>query len=107
MVDDGSRDRDALLLAAGELVGIRAHLVGEPDKRKHLRHLAPNRVPVLPLHGQGVGDVLTRRAVRQQLEVLKHAAQVAAKHWHLRVLEPAELATADHDLAARRLELLQ
>src|SRR4029079_17974225 len=31
VVDDGPRDRDALLLAAGELVGERVHLVRETD----------------------------------------------------------------------------
>ena len=40
VVDDRARDRDALLLAARELVRKRAHLVGEPDEREHLGHLA-------------------------------------------------------------------
>ena len=40
VVDDSSRDRDALLLAARELLRLRAHLVGQPDEVEHLGHLA-------------------------------------------------------------------
>jgi hypothetical protein len=42
-----------------------------------------------------------------QLEVLEHAADVAAKERHLAVLQAREVAAADDDLAARRLDLLQ
>ena len=41
---------------------------------------APDRVAALALHLERVGDVLGRRAVRQQLEVLEDAADVAAQH---------------------------
>ena len=34
----------------------------------------------LALHAQRVGDVLGRRAIAQQLEVLEHAADVAPQH---------------------------
>ena len=54
----------------------------------------------LALHLQRVGDVLGRGAVREQLEVLEDAADVAAQHRHLRALEPRQVAAADDDLAA-------
>jgi hypothetical protein len=107
VVDERARDRDALLLAARELVGERVRLVRETDHRQHLWHLLADRRAVLALHLQRVGHVLGGGAARQQLEVLEDAADVAAQHRHLRRLEAAELAAADHHLAARRLELLQ
>ncbi len=54
-----------------------------------------------------VRDVLRGRAGREQLEVLEHAADVAAKQRHLRGLEPAEVAPADEDAPRGRLELLE
>ena len=77
---NGARDRDALLLAAGELVGQRVHLVREPDHVHDLGHLAADRRRRLALHLERVGDVLGGGAVRQQLEVLEDAADVAAQH---------------------------
>src|SRR5919201_747335 len=35
VVHEGTRDRDALLLAARELVGVRVHPVREPDEVQH------------------------------------------------------------------------
>ena len=64
VVDDGARDRDALLLAAGQLVGQRRAVVRETDEPEHLRHLAPDRVAALALHLERVGDVLVGGAVR-------------------------------------------
>ena len=43
VVDERARDRDALLLAAGELVGQRVRLVREADHREHLGHLPADR----------------------------------------------------------------
>ena len=107
MVDERARDRDTLLLAAGELVRERVHLVREADEVQHLGHLPPDRRGALALHLQGVRDVLGGGPVRQQLEVLEDAADVAAQQRDLRALQPAELAAADDDLARGRLELLQ
>src|SRR6266550_6987011 len=79
----------------------------EPDEVEHLGHLAPNRRVALTLHLERVGDVLGRGSIRQQLEVLEDAADVAPQKGHLLPLQPAELAPADDDLAGGRLELLQ
>ena len=88
-------------------LGERVHPVREADHREHLGHLLADRAAALALHLERVGDVLGRRAVGQQLEVLEYAADVAAQHRHLGALEPRQVAAADDDLAARRLELLQ
>ncbi len=60
VVDERARDRDALLLAAGELVGERVHPVREPDHREHLGDLLADRAAALALHLERVGDVLGR-----------------------------------------------
>ena len=60
VVDERARDRDALLLATGELVGQGVHLVREADHVHDLGHLAPDRVGVLALNLERVGDVLGR-----------------------------------------------
>src|SRR3954470_4321126 len=106
-VDERARDRDALLLAARQLVRERVRLVREADHREHLRHLLANRRAALALHLERVGDVLGGVAVRQQLEVLEDAADVAAQQRHLAARQPREVAPADHDPAVGRLELLQ
>src|SRR6266404_914979 len=107
VVDERARDRDALLLAAGKLVRRGAHLVREPHHREHLGHFLADRRIALALHLQGIGNVLGGGAVGEQLEVLEHAADVPAQHRDLRVLEPGEVAAADHDLPFARVELLE
>src|SRR4029078_2464824 len=79
MVDDGARDRDALLLAARELVGPGTGRVREADEPQHLGHLAPDRGRRLTLHSQRVRDVLEGGTVAEELEVLEDAADVAPK----------------------------
>src|SRR5918995_657848 len=107
MVHHRPGDRDALLLAARELLRPGAHLVREPDKVHDLGHLLADLGVRLALHAQRVADVLGRGAVRKELEVLEDAAEVAAQERHLRALEAAEVAPADDDAAARRLDFLQ
>ena len=54
MVVDGARDRDPLLLAAGQLLGLRAHLVRQTDEVEHLRHLAADRCGRLTLDAEDI-----------------------------------------------------
>ena len=74
VVDEGARDRDALLLSAGELVGVVVDLRLEADEADDLRHLAADLGARGADHLQGVGDVVVDRAVGQQLEVLEDGA---------------------------------
>ena len=67
--------------------GRERRLVREADERERLGHLLADRLGPLALHLQRVGDVLGGGAVREQLEVLEDAAEVAAQERHLRVLE--------------------
>ena len=77
VVDERPRKRDALLLAAGELVGIGVELGREADEAQDLGHLAPDLRARLADHLKAVGDVVVDGAVRQQLVVLEDDADVA------------------------------
>ena len=79
MVDEGARDRDALLLAAGELVGVVVDLRLQADQAQDLRHLAADLRARLADHLQRVGDVVVDGPVGQQLEVLEHGPDPAAQ----------------------------
>src|SRR3546814_11638042 len=57
-VHEGTRDRDALLLAAGELVGEVAHLLGQADQLEDGRDLRLDDVAGPADHLAGEGDVL-------------------------------------------------
>ena len=84
--DERARDRDALLLAAGELVREAVELVGQADELRISGTFSLDLVARLALHLERVGDVLVDVAVRQQLEVLEDAADVAAQLRHARAL---------------------
>ena len=73
-------DRDALLLAAGQLRGVRVRLVRQPDPVQQLPGLlARLGLRDAPCTWTGASiDVLERRHVREQVEVLEHHADVAA-----------------------------
>src|SRR5438876_2331199 len=77
LVDDGARDRHALLLAARELIGQVVHAIAEADPLERVdRFLAPRAAALAGVdHGQL--DVLERRVARQQIERLEHEANLA------------------------------
>ena len=54
-----------------------------------------------------VGDVLPHRLVGQQLEVLEHAADVAAQERHLAAAQRGEIAAGHQDAALSGFQLLQ
>ena len=96
--------RDALALAAGELVRI---AVGEPvelHQLQQLEHLAPDllggRPLRAPLHPQAEGDVLEHRHVPEQRVVLEHEADLALAH----VAVGRVLAVEQHAAAVGRLQ---
>ena len=78
VVDERARDRDALLLAAGELVGIVVDLRLEADEAEDLGDLAADLAAAGADHLQRVGDVVVDVAVRKQLEVLEDACRSGA-----------------------------
>ena len=104
-VHDGAGDGHALLLAAGELVGIAVELVGQAHEAQHLGHLGLDDVTALPDYLQGEGHVLEDGLVRQELEVLEHAADVAAQVGHAPVAHGGQILVRHVDLARGGLDL--
>src|SRR5580692_6930901 len=96
--DDRTRDRDALLLAAGELLGKARLVAGELDEIEH----TPDMLVDLWLWHAALpereADVLRHRQMRKQGVVLEHHADVAPIGRGVR-----HHRAADQDVARRRL----
>ena len=58
-VDESTRDRNSLLLAAGERLGIPMNLFFQPDNLEHLGNHAFDNLPALATHLKRKGDILT------------------------------------------------
>ena len=101
VVDEGAGDRDALLLAAGELVGVAVELGREADQAQRLRHLGADLGAAGADHLQRVGDVVVDGAVGQQLEVLEDGADVAPQLRDLLLRQGADVAAGDADACPR------
>ena len=79
LVDDGASDRDALLLAAGELVREPLLLTLESDDPQRLGDGLADHRAGLADDLQREGDVLEDGLVGQQPEVLEHRADLATQ----------------------------
>src|SRR5258706_1525704 len=88
--DEGARKRHALLLAAGQRLGVMPQPLGEAHAREHFRR-AVRRAP-FARELQGQHHVLQRVQRRQQLERLEHEAEEARAQRRAPVLvEPEEI----------------
>ena len=96
--DHGARQRNALLLAAGELVRKARPVVRQPDEREHPVHARGDLGGADPAHLEGKRDVLRYRHMREQGVVLEDHADIAPV-WRQRVDRLAR----QQDLSARRL----
>ena len=96
---NGQRARkcDALLLAAGKLVGPPLGVIGEPHKRQHIAHLSGDISARQFALFQAKGDILFHRHVRPQRVILEHHADVALPRRNTR-----DVAAIDMDLTALR-----
>jgi hypothetical protein len=75
--DDRSRDRDTLLLSAGNLARQLRPLRRKPHQSQCLVHPPLDLRPGPPLHLQAEGNVPPHGHVREQRVVLKHHAEAA------------------------------
>ena len=89
-VDHAPGERDALLLAAGELPRMTAPDPGELHHVEHALDLAADRRLVLLAHAQRERDVLVHRHVREQRVVLEHHAQIAPVGRHVGAEPPVD-----------------
>ena len=99
-VHEGTRDRDPLLLASRQLMRQPIALLAEADQLQDLRHLRPDHVTRPADDFEGKGHVLENGLVREQAEVLEHAAEVAPQVRHPPVRQLADLLAGHPDLAA-------
>ena len=106
VVDERARDRDALLLAARQLVGVVVQLRREAGQAQDVGHLLAHLAARAAGHLERVRDVVVDRPVRQQLEVLEDDAEVAAVVRDLLAADLRQVAPRDRDRAVRRLDLL-
>ena len=99
-----ARQRDALPLAAGELVRVAVGQPVELHQLEQLEHLAPDllggRPLRAPLHPQPEGDVLEHGHVPEQRVVLEHEADLPLAH----VAVGGILAVEQHGAAVGHLE---
>ena len=78
--DDRARDRDALLLTAGELVRRVIQAIAEPDRLERARRaLSPLGLRHAGVHHREL-DVGERRGARDEVEALEHEADLAVAH---------------------------
>src|SRR6266536_4608200 len=97
-VDERARDRDPLLLAAGELVGEAVGLVVQADQLEHLGNGTVDRVAPRADHLEGEGDVLADGLIGEELEVLEYAADGTPQRRHLPGGEPVQLLARHPDV---------
>src|SRR5260370_6989583 len=77
LIDERTRDRDALLLAAGQLARICLRLGGKTDLREHAHHSGRDRGRARAGHLERKGDVLLGSAVLEQPEILEDDPELA------------------------------
>ena len=106
VVDERARDRDALLLAARELIGVVVQLRRQAGEAQDVGHLVAHVAARSAGHLQRVGHVVVDRPVREQLEVLEDDPEVAAVVRDLLARDLGEVASRDGDRAVGRLDLL-
>jgi hypothetical protein len=93
LADQRAGQRDALLLAARQVVRPAPGERVEADLLQHLHHAAVARVLRHPLHLEAELDVLRHRAVREQREALEHHRGVAMR-WR----QVGDVVAGDQDL---------
>ena len=102
-VGQGARQRDPLLLPAGQLRRSGSVLLGNAEIAQQLVR-RPTSLPAPPAdQQQGELDVLDRRKGRHEIEELEHEADLAAtENRQLRLAQAVDTVTVEPDLPCRR-----
>ena len=100
--DDRAGDGDALLLAARQRRRPGAGAVGEPDPGQHLAHRPLDLGLVMPGDAQRKRDIVERRQMADQPEVLEDHADPAAEGGQRLARRVAQFLAEQADPAARR-----
>ena len=77
--DHGAGDRRALLLAAGQDLGVGVDAVAKPDPAQQIGHVLAIVGLLLAHHAQGQRHVLPGGEMVEQAEILEHDADAAPK----------------------------
>src|SRR5712692_3954163 len=101
LVPESPRDRNALLLAAGEVGRKMRQPVGQPDFREQCLGPRAERRPAQVGRSHGRFDVLERGERRDEIELLEDEAERAETQLcELAVSEPLQLTALEEDLSA-------
>jgi hypothetical protein len=100
LADERARERDALLLSAGQFVGISAHQGFNPDESQRF-HRSSQSIPRRDLPGfQDELQVLLHREMRPERQILEHEADASLMWTEKDPLRGAGLLVSQPDLAA-------
>src|SRR5262245_19080100 len=102
IVDERPGDRDALLLSAGEVPGIRIDAMLQAHPLEHLKGAATLLSRRHTEHFQDEGDVFKHGTRRDQFEVLEDEPDAAAVLLDVAAGELREVVAVDQQLALRR-----
>ena len=104
-VHNGASNGNTLLLATGKLVGHLVELVLQADKTQDLGDLSLDDVTALADYLKRERDVLENSLVREKLEVLEDATDVATKIRNAPIAHASEILVRNIDMSFGRLEL--
>ena len=102
VVDQRSRNRDPLLLAAGQFFREGVHAMLQPDPLEYLERLALLRRERQAQDAHDEGDVLKDSESGNQPEILEHEPDAAAVALNLRGAQRVEVAPEDFEIALAR-----
>lgn len=79
LIDERARNRNALLLAAGEFMGKTPYFFSQADEIEDVWHIGLYIFIALPRHFERKGDIFVHIFGGKQTEILKHGANIATK----------------------------
>ena len=100
LVDQGSGNRHALLLPAGQRRDGRVDPFAQSDPAQQIDHFIAIGILFLPRHAQRQSDIFESREMVQQAEFLKHHADTPPDRGQLLALQLKRLTSEQSDIPA-------